>query len=182
MRVRAKWNKKDKLRTPVEIAGALAFTGWKIATEVVLDLENEGFETQTQSQRLDVIAEIMFFMVAVVDRLVFDQFDQEERAQFVTAFALSLANTIQDNRSDATGEGDYKSGFIALLNERAAEYADCNFSKDEGASFSMRRILGGHVMGAMGDKDRKWIPDYIIDIEAPKAVATLKRAMPTLFM
>ncbi|MCB1757864.1 MAG: hypothetical protein KDJ38_20265 [Gammaproteobacteria bacterium] len=182
MRVKAKWNKKDKLRTPAEIAGALAFTGWKIASEVVLDLENEGFETQTQSQRLDVIAEVMYFMVAVVDRLVFDRFDQDERAEFVTAFALSFAETMQDNRTDASGPGDYKPPFIALLNERAAEYADCSFSKEEGAGFPMRRILGGHVMNAMGERDRKWIPDYIIDLEAPKVVATLKRAMPTLFM
>lgn len=181
MRIKAKWSKKTKVRTPAEIAGALAFTGWKIAGEVVLNLENEGFETQSNAQRLDVIAEICFFMVSSVDRLVYEKFGHEQRAEFITAFAMSLATTMQDNREDASGPGDYIPDFIGLLNERAAVYADCNFSVDEGASFSMRRVLGGAVMEVMGEKDNKWIPDYIIDLEAPKVIATLKRAMPSLF-
>lgn len=181
MRVKAKWNKKNKVRTPAEIAGALAFTGWTIAGEVVLDLENEGFETQSNEQRLDVIAEVCFFMVSSVDRLVYEKFERDERAEFITAFAISLATTLQDNREDASGPGDYKSGFINLLNARAGEYAQCSFSVDEGASFPMRRILGTYVMEAMGEKDNKWIPDYVIDLEAPKVISTLKRAMPSLF-
>ncbi len=182
MRVNAKWNKKSKIRTPAEIASALAFTGWKIGSEVVLNLENEGFETQSQNQRLDVIAEMMCFMVAVVDRLVYEKYDARQRGEFVTAFALSLANTLADNRMDVAGMADHKAQFIELLNKRTAEYADCGFSQEEGASFPMRRILGGHVMRVMGEKDQKWIPDYVIDLEAPKAVATLKRALPSLFV
>jgi len=180
MRVNAKWSRKGKVRTPAEIAGALAFTGWKIAADIVLTLENEGFETNSQTQRLDVIAEIMCFMVAVVDRMVFDKYTDEERAEFVSAFALSLGEILQDNRQDVEGPGEHKQAFIALINPRTSEYAECSYSKEEGASFPMRRILGNYVRDSMGDKDRKWIPDYIIDVEAPKIVATLKRALPSL--
>ncbi len=182
MRVKAKWNKKSKVRSPEEIAGALAFTGWKIASELVLNLENEGFETQSQSQRLDVITEVMFFMVAIVDRLVYEKFEQDQRAEFITAFALNLAGMMDDNRRDVSGEGDYKTAFIERMNERANEYANCSFSRDEGPSFSMRRLFGEFVKRQMGQKDNKWIPDYVMDVEAPKVVATLKRALPTLFM
>lgn len=182
VRVKAKWNKKDKVRTPAEIAGALAFTGWKVASEFILNLENEGFETQSQSQRLDAMGEACFFMVSIVDRLVYEKFNDEERAEFVTAFALSFANTMQENREDFTGPGNYSEAFINTLNERASAYADCTFSREEGASFTMRRLLGNHVRDVMGEKDNKWIPDYVMDVEAPKMVSTLKRALPSLFM
>ncbi len=181
MRVNAKWSNKGKVRSPGEIAGALAFTGWKIAAAIVLNLENEGFETQSQTQRLDVISEIMCFMVSVVDRMVYNSYSDEERAEFVTAFALSLGDILENNLSDVSGPGEYKKAFIKQLNLRASEYAECSYSPEEGASFTMRRILGNHIRDAMGDKNRKWIPDYIIDVEAPTAVVTLKRALPSLF-
>ncbi len=121
-------------------------------------------------------------MVSIVDRLVYEKFNEEERTEFVTAFAVSLASTMHDNRMDVSEPGDYRSPFIALLNERTSDYAECSFSKEEGASFTMRRILGNNVRDVMGGKDNKWIPDYVMDVEAPKAVSTLKRALPTLFM
>ncbi len=181
MRINAKWSNRGRVRSPIEIAGALAFTGWKIAASVVLNLENEGFETQSQTQRLQVITEIMCFMVSVVDRMVYNTYSIEQRGEFVTTFALSLGNILEDNHADIDGPGNYRKAFIEQLNLRASEYAECSYSTDEGASFPMRRILGNHVMDAMGDKDRKWIPDYIIDVEAPNVVATLKRALPSLF-
>ena len=154
----------------------------KIGAEVVLNLENEGFETATQSQRLDVIAEVMCFLIQVVDRLSHDRQSDQQRQEFVIAFALALGNIMLDNRYDVEGDGPHKEDFIALVNERGEAYSQCSFSVEDGAGFPMRRMLGEYVRQRMGDKDNKWIPDYVMDIEAPKAVSTLKRAMPSLFM
>jgi len=44
----------------------------------------------------------------------------------------------------------------------------------------MRRTFGDHVTRTMGEKDRKWITEYVMEIETPEALATLKRATISL--
>ena len=81
---------------------------------------------------------------------------------------------MQSNRADVQ-EGEYRKDFINLLNERMGEYSECGFTNEDGPSFSMRRIAGNKVRDVMGDKDNKWIPDYVIDSEIPKMLLALKR-------
>ena len=38
------------------------------------------------------------------------------------------------------------------------------------------RLLGEFVQKAMADKDSKWIPDYVIGNEAPRAYVSFKKA------
>ena len=71
-RLKTKWNLKDRKRTPEEIASVIGFNLWVLAGDSCLFLENEGFETKTQSQRLDVIAEFAAFGAHIADRMVFD--------------------------------------------------------------------------------------------------------------
>lgn len=174
-RLKTKWNLKDKKRTPKEIAGVIGFNLWVIAGEACLFLENEGFDTQTHSQRLDVIAEFAAFGAHVADRMVFDEMTAAEREQFINALGQHLADTMQNNRQDACSDGDYRKEFIGLLNSRMNEYSECGYSEEDGPSFSMRRIAGHHVQAVMGEKDNKWIPDYVIDSEIPKLLLALKR-------
>ena len=56
-RLKTKWNQADRKRKPEEIAGVIGFNLWVLAGEACLYLENEGFETASRFQRLDVIAE-----------------------------------------------------------------------------------------------------------------------------
>ncbi len=174
-RLKTKWNQADRKRTPKEIAGVIGFNLWVIAGESCLFLENEGFETQTHSQRLDVIAEFIAFGAHVADRMVFDEMTAAEREQFINALGQHLADTLQSNREDASEPGEYRKDFINLLNDRMGEYSDCGYTEENGPSFSMRCIAGKHVQTVMGDKDNKWIPDYVIDSEIPKLLLALKR-------
>ena len=52
VRIRSRWNAKGKARSLEENAGALAFIEWRIAQATLLNLENEGFQTDTQAQRV----------------------------------------------------------------------------------------------------------------------------------
>jgi hypothetical protein len=61
-----------------------------------------------------------------------------------------------------------------------SDYADCSYSDEDGPGFSMRRTFGDHVTQKMGEKDRKWITEYVMEIETPKALKNLKRAMESL--
>ena len=176
-RLKAKWNQKNRTRTPEQIASAIGFNIWLLAAEACLNLENEGFETNTQSQRLDVISEFLAFSLHLVDRMTFGELDEEERIRFINALGVSLATTVQSNRVDADGAGEYRTQFVELLNSRMDEYSECSYDQDSGPGFSLKRILGTHVMHAMGAKDNKWIPDYVIDAESPKIIKGIKRVM-----
>lgn len=173
-RLKTKWNDKTRARTPEEIAGVIGFNLWVLGGEACLFLENEGFETQTHDQRLDVIAEFVAFGAHVADRMLFDEMTAGERELFINSLGHHLADTMQSNRQDVEA-GKHRSKFIDLLNERMNEYSECSYTHEDGPSFSMRRLVGNHVQDVMGEKDNKWIPDYVIDSEIPKLLLGLKR-------
>ncbi len=102
-----------------------------------------------------------------------DEMTAAEREIFINALGQHLADTMQNYRSDVE-VGEYRSDFINLLNERMNEYSECNYTEQDGPSFSMRRIAGNYVQDVMGDKGNKWIPDYVIDSEIPKLLIALK--------
>lgn len=180
IRLKTQWSNKERARSPRELAGALAFTVWRIGMEGVLNLENEGFQTETQSQRMDITAEFMAFLTHMTDRNAYDPLSDEERAVFISTLAKRLADFMQDNRQDVEGPGDYRGPFIDLINARMSDYAECSYSAEEGPGFSMRRTFGDHVTAQMGEKDRKWITEYVMEIETAEALKTLKRAMQSL--
>lgn len=185
IRVKSKWNKKGKARSAEDTGSVLAFNLWKIAGANVLHIENEGFQTDTYNQRLDVIAELLAFFVHVVDRMISGKdYSEDDRSELITALALNLAKTMHDNRRDvnegqAEDQADYKAQFIEVLNERMGEYAGFNFDQGE-PGFQLRRRVGEHVTEVMGEKDRKWVTDQIMDIEIPDALQTFKKVARNL--
>jgi hypothetical protein len=46
MRIKSKWHKKDKTKTPKELAGAVGFFGWRIAAHHVEAITAEAQSTQ----------------------------------------------------------------------------------------------------------------------------------------
>lgn len=181
MRVKTRWNNKSKPHSIQDIASAMGFNTWRIACNGVLNLENEGFQTDTQRQRLDIIAEFLVFLIHTVDRLAYDKFNEDQRSALVTALALNLVNTWVDNARDIEGpaEEDRRADFIARLNEGMAEYAEMPFT-EEGPGFAYLRLLGDRVAAVMGPKDNRWIMDQMMAIEAPDAIQTLRRVMRDL--
>ena len=180
MRLKTKWANKNKERSLEELAGALGFSLWRVAAKSLLNLENEDYQTDTQSQRIDVMAEFSAFMVAFADRVVAESMTDEERHKFIVALALKLADTVQENREDCEGRGpDYKTPFIDFLNQRMAEYSEHSF-KDMEPGYGFQRHLGNSLVGVMGERHEKYLPAQTIEIEIPEALATLKRAMKSL--
>ncbi len=178
LRVKNKWNDKAKQRTPEETGSVLGFNLWKVASANVMHMENEGFQTDTHNQRLDVIAEFIILFIHVIDRLVVSRdYSLEDRQALVTALAMNVAKTMHDNRRDVSAdkERDYRGEFVSLMNERMNEYAGFAFDGDLAPGFQLRRCAGEHVRDVMGEKDNKWVPDQVIDIEIPDAMKAIKR-------
>jgi len=180
VRIRSRWNDKKKTRSLEETAGALAFIEWRIAAQALLNLENEGFQTDTQSQRLDVLQELCAFLIHVTDRLVHASMDEEQRRRLVVALALKTADTYHDNRVDSEGRGqDFRQPFIDVLNQRMADYAEFRF-EDGAPGYALKRYLGECVTESMGPKDRKWISDQVMEIEVPAMLKTLNKGLRDL--
>ena len=177
VRVKSKWNQPGAPRTLLQMANAISATIWKLAANVVLNLENENFQTDTQAQRIDVIEELACYLLHACDRLVYGRTGDTERAEFVTALAQDLARLLEESRIDVQGEGEYRAAFIERLNRRCADYAGYGFDAEEGAGFALRCRLGDRIAAAMGERDRRWIPDFIVAREAPEIEAALKRSL-----
>ena len=180
VRVKKRWNQQDAPRSIAQMANAIAASIWKLAAGVVLNLENENFETATQGQRVDLVEELVCYLVHFADRWIYASADAEQRAEFVSCLAADLARLIEDSRVDVQGEGEYRGDFVARLNDRAGDYAGYRFSDDEGCSFAMRCRLGDYVRAAMGARDNRWIPDYIVGREAPEIETALRRSLQGL--
>lgn len=181
VRIRSRWKDKGKERSLEDVAGALAFIEWRIAGNALLSLENEGFQTDSQRQRLAVLQELCAFLIHVTDRLVHDTFSDEERQRFIVALALKTADTYHNNRVDSEGRGeDFRQPFIDVLNTRMADYAEFRFEAGE-PGYAFKRFLGECVTNTMGPRDRKWISDQVMEIEVPDMLKTLKKGLKDLF-
>jgi hypothetical protein len=176
VRVKSKWSNKGRERTLDEIGGAAAFILWRIAQQGLLNLENEGFQTESRSQRMDVIAEFLAFLVHLTDRNKSEALDAKERQEFITSLAVHLADTMQENRSDAEGKADYRRPLINLLNERSADYAECPMPDGE-PGYAMKRYFGERITAVMGEQDNKWITDQVMEIEVPETLKPLNKAL-----
>lgn len=177
LRINTKWHNKRREISTEEKANTMAFIAWKIAAGFVLDMENENFQTDSQSQRLDVIKECLAFMVSVTDRLAAPQLSQEERQELITKMALKTAKTLQENSEDLLGRGqDYQQDYINMLNQRLDAYAHCNWDETrEEPGFQYKRDFGDHIAAVMGERDNKWISQHVIEIEVPDIIENLKK-------
>lgn len=177
MHLKNRWNKRARKQSLEDIAGALSFISWKIATDIVVHIENQGFVTDSQAQRLEIIGECLAFLLQIADRLSYDQMDDVTRQHFITTLALKMAQTFADNKRDVMGEGTHREAFIDLLNQRAVDYAGLNFH-DSQAGFDLLRYFGQQI--AMVMQEAQWLSEYIVDIKGPAAVSDFKKSMDNL--
>jgi len=180
LRIKSHWHKEEKERSTDEIAGAIAFSSWRIAMEKAMILHSEHFDYTSDQQRLDVIAEYLLFSAQVVDRLVHTSFSPQERQELITSLVTRLAEHVQENSQDLLGAGDYTTPFIDKFNLRAEEYAQLSFDQD-GPSYPFMRHLGYEIQLLMGDeKENRWVIDQVMDKDGLEVYAQLKRLVKNL--
>lgn len=177
MHIKNRWGKQAREQSLEDIASALSFISWKIASHGVVEIENQGFTTESQAHRLEIIGEFLAFLLQVADRLSYEQMTVEERHSFVTALALQMAKTYADNQRDLRGAGEHQKVFIDLLNQRATDYADLSF-REGNAGFDFLRYFGEKIAIVMHEE--RWISEYIVDVRAPDAIKDFKRSLFSL--
>ncbi len=175
IRMRTKWHTRGP-KSIEDRAGVVGFNIWKISNEAWKHMEKEGFQVGGDRQLAALIIELIAFLMQTADRLVYGQLPEDERRRFMNALGQHLAKTVQSNMIDMFGPGDYTGEFIATLNTRLADYSEFDFA-DYQPSYAMLRYLGDRMAATMAGTDSKWVLEQVVDIEAPDAVARLRKLM-----
>ena len=169
-------------RSVAQVAGAAAVVAFRIARNSQRRLRNAGFELPAGIEYFAVLSEILAFLVIAADRIAHARGDEAWRLAFTTALANRAAEILADNQAELLGTGSAatcKERFIALVNSRAADYAQCGWN-EAGPDYAFLRCAGHRIGDAMAPLDRGWAVQQVIDIEAPEAIDTLQRAIRDL--
>jgi len=115
IRIKTNWSKEEREVSLEDAVSVLAFNSWKIGMQTLLEIENEDFQIDTQQQRIEVIEEVMAFMIQSLDRIVHDSVSDEDRATLISMYAKKIADHVQDNARDFSGPGDYRTPLLINL-------------------------------------------------------------------
>jgi hypothetical protein len=179
MRVKSQWFRSGRNKTPSEIAGAAAFIIWRIALNALNGIRGAGFDIAVGPQYFSFLSEFLIFLVQLADRIAYRHYGEAERVAFTTALANRVGENLAENQVNLMGSAAmsaYKADFIARLNLRAAEYAEFPYEQD-GSNFSFMRQLGNCMEAVVDERDRRWVTDQVMAINAPEAIATLEKSM-----
>ncbi|HEX6138209.1 MAG TPA: hypothetical protein VF059_11155 [Casimicrobiaceae bacterium] len=182
MRVSAHWFRPGAQRPVAQVAGAAAVVAFRLARNAQRRLRSAGFELPAGAAYFAVLSEILAFLVIAADRIAHGRGDEAWRVEFTTALANRAAEIVADNQSELLGTGSAaacKERFIALVNSRAPDYAQCGFD-EAGADYAFLRCAGHRVGDAMAPHERTWAVQQVIEIEAPEAIDALQRAIRDL--
>ncbi len=182
--VKTRWRKKGA-RTLAEVAGILGANVWKISLEIFRHMEKEGFRFGSDRMVTTVLTEFIAFLVQLIDRSVYVQssgkLSDADRATLIGELVRHLASTMENNQLDLLGPGDYRSPFIALLNERFADYAGFSYvGADPDYSclaFFATRVSEAMVSDPSARGDNKWVIEQMLDIEAPAMVILVRKLL-----
>ena len=182
IRVKSSWFKGDRKKTSQEIAGALAYTIWRISDNTLKNVRKADFDIAIGGQYFAFLSEFLIFLVQVADRIVYTQLNEQDRFDFTSALVNRVAEHQAENQSEwlSGPVREYKDRFVDRLNQRAGEYADFHYSGVD-TSFTFVLYLGQCMREVMDEKDKTWVVDQIMAIEVPEAVAMLEKAMTGLF-
>jgi hypothetical protein len=182
VRVKSQWFNEGKSKRPAEIGAAMAFIAWRIARNTLENMRKANFDIDAGPAYFAFLAEVIAFVVQVADRIAYGHLDPAARVELTTTLANRAGETLAGNAADllgATPEQGYKAALIDLVNRRAADYAGFGFGL-EGPDFAFMRCFAAALVERVPEKDRTWVHDQVIAIEAPEIAATVRRSMDGL--
>jgi len=179
LRVKTVWFRKEAgARPPAEVATVLASTLWRLADNAVSGLSKADYDILTAERGVQVIGEMIAFLVHMADRMVHGRIPEPERAALLQATGMRVAELMAENVRAMVGEDgfDYRANFVDFLNRRGADYATFEFDPAR-PSFPVMRYLGLAIRERMTEADRHWVADQVMEFAAPEALGTLKKTV-----
>jgi len=201
MRIKSRWFSGDGAavdKSAAEQGSAMAFIVWRVAVQMLKRMRAANFEIDAGAPYFAFVREVLVFLAVVADRMAFARLPTEARAEFVVALVRHVARHLQENADDLLGptppgEPGHGERFIDLFNELATHYAEFGAapsaaSGDPGApeaafepDFAFLRYFGVRLEPALPERERRWVLDQVMAIEAPEALAIVQRSMRELF-
>lgn len=181
MRIKSNWFKPQTGKTPAQTASVMAFIVWRVAQNALNQMRQAQFDIEIGAQYFAFMREWLQFLIQVVDRMASERMDAAQRVEFTTALVRRVADVLAENENNllgppAPGQDSHQGSFIDLFNELSLHYAEFGHD-DDGPDFSFMRYLGHRIEALMPAKDRHWVVDQIVAIEAPEAVKMLQSSM-----
>lgn len=192
-RLKSQWFRTGAPKSAGQQASAMAFIVWRVARHVLDRMRRAEFDVEVGTPYFAFLREVLVFLVAVTDRIAYARLDETQRPEFTAALVHHLARILQDNEDEllgppGPGQPSHADSFIDLVNEVTGHYAefgadptvpveDAGFHPD----FGFLRYLGRRLEPTLPEKDRRWVLDQAMAVEAPEAVAMVQRSMRELF-
>jgi hypothetical protein len=166
----------------------MAFIVWRVSHNMLKRMRGAHFDIDAGGPYFAFMREVLVFLIAVVDRTAYTKMDGATRNGFTTALVRHCADTLAGNETDLLGpraDGAlYQDSFIDLVNELSPHYAE--FGADPASDnageaftpdFGFLRYLGSRLEPTLPPKDRRWVLDQVMAIEAPEAVDIVRSAI-----
>lgn len=188
LRIKSHWFKAGVPKSAEQQASAMAFIVWRVAHNMLKRMRGAHFDINAGTPYFAFMREVLVFLIAVADRIAYATMDGTARSAFTTALVLNCANTLAGNETDLLGprrDGvTYQDSFIDLVNELSPHYAEfgadpASTGSDEAfmPDFAFLRYLGARLEPTLPPKDRHWVLDQVMAIEAPEAVDIVRSAI-----
>ena len=188
LRIKSHWFKAGEPKSAEQNASAMAFIVWRVAHNMLKRMRGAHFDVAVGAPYFAFMREVLVFLIAVVDRTAYAKMDGPTRSAFTTALVLSCANTLAGNELDLLGPrsdgAPYQDSFIDLVNELSPHYAEFGAERDTAQAddafapgFAFLRYLGSRLEPTLPDRDRHWVIDQVMAIEAPEAVDIVRSAI-----
>jgi hypothetical protein len=181
LRIKSQWHRPGSPRTPEQTASAMAFIVWRLTQNMLRQMRGAGFDIDVGPQYFAFMREVLVFLCQLVDRMAYARMAPDERSVFTGAMVRRVADVLQDSVDDllgprGVGQQGHGAEFIDLVNTLAGHYADFAYGPG-GPDFAFLRYFGYRLEALMPEKDRRWVTDQVMAIEAPQAHAALERAI-----
>ncbi|MBU0752196.1 MAG: hypothetical protein KJ787_13065 [Gammaproteobacteria bacterium] len=170
-------------RSPKMLASVVAMLAWKLAIESVKRMRKAYYDIDAGKPYFDFVCEFLVFLAHSADRIAYRSLDAEQRAAFTTALAIRLAEMVEESHEALLGDaapGTSHAAFIELFNRRGGDYGEYDYGP-AGPDFGFKRMFASALREILPEKDKLWVVDQAMDIEAPDAIKALEKAMAGLF-
>lgn len=192
MRIKSTWFKPGAEHSPAEQASAMAFIVFRVGHQMLKRMRGAQFDIDAGAPYFAFLREALAFLLAVVDRIAAQRLPAEAREAFTVALVRHVARILAENETDLLGppaasEAGHDERFIDLVNTLFGHYADFGAdpqAPDDGSfhpGFGFVRYLGHRLEPTLPEKDRRWVIDQVMAIEAPEALQIVQGAMRNLF-
>lgn len=182
IRIKSKFHTGGR-RSPATLASVVAVLAWKLAIESIKRMRRADYDIDIGRPYFDFVCEFLVFLAVCADRTAYRELDAADRIEFTTALAQNIARFVEENNIMLLGAavpGESQRHFVDLFNRRAAEYAEFDYAEN-GPDFGFRRFFAACLRDVLPEKDKLWVVDQAMDIEAPEALKALDKTLKGLF-